>query len=294
MTEREIDEPTGVETTGHEWDGIRELDNPMPRWWLWTFYATILFAVGYSVYYPAIPLLNTSTMGISGSTNRLELKKELEQVDQARADVVARLANTDLQSISKDEGLARFATAGGASLFKVYCSQCHGSGAQGGPGYPNLNDDDWLWGGDLEAILTTINHGVRTSEDDDARISEMPAFGADGLLDKAQIASVTEHVLKLSQQEHNADLAAAGAPIFAEQCSSCHGEDGTGDREFGAPNLADAISLYGNTRATIQAQIWKPKHGVMPAWGGRMSDASLKQLAIYVHGLGGGEKTKSE
>ncbi len=290
----EVDEATGIETTGHEWDGIRELDNPMPRWWLWTFYATIVFAAGYMIWYPAIPLWNDSTMGISGQTNRLQLKQDMEGVEAARRDIVATLAKRELSEIRKNDGLMRFASAGGESLFKVYCSQCHGTGAQGGPGYPNLNDDDWLWGGDLEAIYTSIAHGVRNTEDEDTRESQMPAFGADGILDREQINAAAEYVLKLSGQEHDATLAGNGAGIFAEQCTACHGENGKGVRDLGAPNLTDAISLYGNTRATIRAQIARPKHGAMPPWLDRLGEASVKQLAVYVHSLGGGEEAPSE
>ena len=289
MSDKHVDQPTGVTTTGHVWDGIRELDNPMPRWWLWTFYATIVFSIGYMVYYPAIPLWNTSTMGISGQTNRMQLKRDLEAVEESRRDTIARLARSELSEIQGDEELVRFTVAGGASLFKVYCSQCHGSGAQGAPGYPNLNDDDWLWGGDIDAIYTSIAHGVRNEEDTDSRYSEMPAFGADGILERSEISAATEYVLKLSGQEHDEALASQGAQVFAENCAACHADDGTGDREQGAPNLADAISLYGNTRDTIYAQIHRPRHGVMPSWSVRMREANLKQLALYVHSLGGGE-----
>ena len=294
MAENEVDEVTGVETTGHEWDGIKELDTPMPRWWLWTFYATIVFSIGYIIWYPAIPLLNASTMGISGHTNRLELKNEMASVASQRSEKIAMLAEQDFAEIRKDENLMRFATAGGGSMFKVYCSQCHGSGAQGGPGYPNLNDDDWLWGGDLDAIYQTIAHGVRSAEDDDTRESLMPAFGADGILETEQINAVTEFVLNISGQEHDAALALEGKGIFEEQCSACHGETGAGDRELGAPNLRDAISLYGNTRPTIRAQIRQPKHGAMPPWLARLDEAGVKQLAIYVHSLGGGEEADPE
>ncbi len=290
MAENEIDETTGVETTGHEWDGIKELDTPMPRWWLWTFYATIVFSIGYVIWYPAIPLLEGSTQGISGQTNRLSLKQEMALVQSARAEKYAILAEKDLLEVKNDPEMLRFAAAGGESLFKVYCSQCHGSGAQGGPGYPNLNDDDWLWGGDLENIYTSIAHGIRSSDDDDARDSLMPSFGADEILERPQIEAVTEYVLKISSQDHDAALASTGLEVFAEQCVACHGEDGKGDPELGAPDLSDAISLYGNTRETIQNQLNRAKHGVMPAWKARLGDANVKQLAIYVHSLGGGEE----
>ena len=294
MSENEIDQASGIETTGHEWDGIKELNNPLPRWWLWTFYATIVFSIGYMIWYPAIPLWNSSTMGISGTTNRGILAEELKAVAESRRSTIEKLASTDLEAIRANTELSRFASAGGSSLFKVYCSQCHGSGAAGSAGYPNLNDDDWLWGGDLESIYTSIKHGIRNDADDDARDSLMPSFGADELLDSDDIAAVTEYVLQLSENEFDATKAAAGREIFADNCASCHGEDGRGDREFGAPNLADSIALYGSDRASLKVQIHKPNHGVMPPWGDKLTEAGIKQLAIYVHGLGGGEKAKAE
>ena len=293
MAKNDIDDVTGIETTGHEWDGIRELNNPLPRWWLWTFYATIVFSIGYVIYYPAIPLVEGSTMGISGETNRSLLQAELTEADAARTGLLSRIESTGLEEIRSTDELFRFAVAGGSSLYKVNCSQCHGSGAQGAPGYPNLNDDDWLWGGDLDAIYTTIKHGVRNIDDDDARVSDMPAFG-DDVLEKTQIADVTQYVLQLSDQEHDATAAKSGAAIYADNCAACHGDDGKGGREFGAPNLADALWLYGHTSAQIAAQIARPKHGVMPAWGLKLSEAEVKQLAVYVHSLGGGEQAAAK
>lgn len=293
MAKNEIDDVSGVETTGHEWDGIKELNNPLPRWWLWTFYACIIWSVGYVIYYPAIPLIEGSTMGISGITNRSLLHEELAKVEASKAGLVSRIDSTGLDDIRSNEELFRFAVAGGSSLYKVNCSQCHGSGAQGAPGYPNLNDDDWLWGGDLDSIYLTIKHGVRNVDDDDARQSEMPEFG-DDVLEPAQIADVTQYVLQLSSQEHDATAAKSGAAIYAENCAVCHGDDGKGGREFGAPNLADALSLYGNTANRIAAQVAKPKHGVMPAWGLKLSEAEVKQLTVYVHSLGGGEQAATQ
>jgi len=294
MNKREVDDVTGIETTGHEWDGIKELDYPMPRWWLWTFYATIIFSIGYVIYYPAIPLIEDSTKGISGQTNRKSLQTEMVIAKAEKAQFEAQIAASDLETVRADEQLFRFAVAGGKSAFKVYCSQCHGSGAQGGPGYPNLNDDDWLWGGDLESIYTSIKHGIRNGEDDDARDSQMPAFGGDGILKRDEIRQVTQYILKLSNQEHDSALSSLGAEVFSDNCTACHGETGRGGRELGAPNLADAVSLYGNTTATIIAQLNNPKHGVMPAWQTRLSDETIKQLAVYVHSLGGGEKAIEE
>ena len=289
--QKEIDEVSGVETTGHEWDGIKELNNPLPRWWLWTFYATIIFSVGYMAYYPAIPLIESSTMGISGKTNRGDLKQELAAAKKAQEGLLQKIEASSLEQIKSNPDLLRFAVAGGESLYKVNCSQCHGSGAQGAAGYPNLNDDDWLWGGDLKAIYHSIKHGIRNRDSEDARDSQMPAFGED-LLEPAQIADVTEYVLQLSGDEVDQVAADRGKPVYAENCASCHGEQGKGNREFGAPNLSDALWLYGSTKDLIKAQIKKPSHGVMPAWGLRLTDASVKKLTLYVHSLGGGEQTR--
>ncbi|MEM8837842.1 MAG: cytochrome-c oxidase, cbb3-type subunit III [Pseudomonadota bacterium] len=288
MSEKDIDEISGVETTGHEWDGLKELNNPLPRWWIYTFYATIVFSIGYMLYFPAIPLIEGSTMGISGETNRGNLKVELAAVEAGRQAIEARIADTDLETIRTDEELFRYASAGGESLYKVYCSQCHGSGAQGGPGYPNLNDDDWIWGGDLEAIYTTIAHGVRNEESDEARLSEMPAFG-DGILSSGEITDVAHYVASLSGSDHEAARAEAGTEIFLDNCAACHGDAGEGIRDLGGPNLADQLWLYGGSLDQIAAQIANPKHGVMPPWSERLGKGSVKQLAVYIHSLGGGE-----
>lgn len=294
MSEKEIDEVSGVQTTGHEWDGIRELDNPMPRWWLWTFYACILFAVGYCIYYPAIPLLTGATPGTSGFSTRADVARDMQQAKASKAALMSQIEAMPLEDIRNNDALYRFAVSAGKSNFKVYCSQCHGSGAQGAPGYPNLNDDDWIWGGDLASIYTTISHGVRSTADDETRVSEMPAFGRDGILKSSQIKDTAEYVLKLSNQAHNERAAARGAAVFAENCVACHGADGKGGREVGAPNLTDSIWLYGGSREEIVSQVTQSKHGVMPSWLPRLGEASVKQLAIYVHSLGGGEKAKVE
>ena len=286
---KEIDEFSGVETTGHEWDGIKELNNPLPRWWLWSWYASIVFAIGYMIYYPAIPLVNSATQGISGITNRQLIENELKSVKAAQSGIRAKIQAASLDDIRKTDELFRFSVAGGKSMFKVYCSQCHGSGAQGAPGYPNLNDDDWLWGGSLDAIYTSIKHGIRNDDDDDSRVSEMPNFGADEIIETSVIKDVANHVLAISGQKHDAKLASAGAPAYVENCASCHGEKGKGNQELGAPNLTDAIWFYGNKESDLIAQITTPKHGVMPAWGKRLGDVSVKQLAVYIHSLGGGQ-----
>ncbi|SET66990.1 cytochrome-c oxidase, cbb3-type subunit III [Oceanicella actignis] len=286
--EKEIDELSGVDTTGHEWDGIKELNNPLPKWWLWTFYGTVIWALLYTIAYPSWPLIDKAFGGVLGYSSRAQVEQELARHAEAQKPWLDRIAALDLPEIASDAELAQFANAGGAAIFRTYCSQCHGAGAQGAKGYPNLNDDDWLWGGDLEAIHYTINHGVRAPEDEDTRDSVMPAFG-DGTLDKAQIAQVIEYVRQISGQEHDADLAAAGAEVFADNCAACHGEDGKGNRDIGAPNLTDHIWLYGGDRQALLETLLKGRAGMMPAWGKRLTDAQVKQVALYVHQLGGGE-----
>ncbi len=289
MSDQEIDPVSGTETTGHDWDGIKELNTPLPRWWLWTFYATIIWALGYMIAYPAIPLINGATKGLLGYSSRAEVAREIALARSAQARFLDQIAQMPVADIRKNPALFDFAVAGGAAAFKVNCVQCHGSGAQGGPGYPNLNDDDWLWGGTLEDIAYTIRHGVRFSDDEDTRVSEMPAFGADDMLAPAQIADVADYVLRLSGQKFDAAGAARGQDVYAENCAACHGAAGGGNRETGSPDLKDAIWFYGNTKRQIMAQIARPKHGVMPAWGHRLDDTTIKQLTLYVHSLGGGE-----
>lgn len=289
MSDKDIDEISGVETTGHSWDGIKELNNPLPRWWVWVFYATILFSIGYCLYYPAWPLIERATAGFGGYSSRAEVHGELAEAEAARAGVLERIAATPVAEIATDPELARFAIAGGASAFKVHCSQCHGSGAAGSPGYPNLNDDYWLWGGSVDQIHKTISHGIRYDPDEDTHLSEMPAFGRDDILSNDEIRATAHYVRGLAGLDHDGEAAEAGAAIFADNCAACHGDAGLGDPEQGAPNLADAIWHYGSETSEIAAQIREPKHGVMPAWGARLGDVTVKQLAVFVHSLGGGE-----
>ena len=274
-------------TTGHEWDGIREYDKPMPRWWLNTMYITIVWAIGYTIAYPAWPLLTEATPGLLGWSSRGDVKMEIARVNEQNAEIEAKLLATPMENIAADADLARFATAGGRAVFQTYCSQCHGQGAQGFKGYPNLQDDDWLWGGDIATLETTIRHGIRFEADEDTRYSEMPKFGE--FLEQEEIASIANFVRSLSNQEHDAMAAEAGTELFAENCSSCHGDTGIGDREQGAPNLTDAIWLFGADEGTIEKTITFSRFGVMPAWQGRITDAQIKQVAFYVHQLGGGE-----
>ena len=289
MANKEVDQISGIETTGHEWDGIKELNNPLPRWWLWTFYATCIWSLGYVIAYPAIPLIKGNTAGLLGYSSRAEVAEEIVNAKVAQADLHAKIAASSLEEIRKDPDLLQFAVSGGRSAFLVNCVQCHGSGAAGSAGYPNLNDDDWIWGGKLDDIYVTLKHGIRFQWDDESRISEMPAFGRDEILEKDQINDIAEFVLQLAGLEHNGEAASRGAEPYAENCAACHKDTGEGDREQGAPNLKDAIWLYGNSKTEIATQIARPRHGVMPGWVNRLDDNTLKKLTVYVHSLGGGE-----
>ncbi|QZD89244.1 cytochrome-c oxidase, cbb3-type subunit III [Qipengyuania aurantiaca] len=286
MANKRIDEPTGTRTVGHEWDGIEELDTPLPRWWLWTFYLTVVFAIGYVIAYPAWPMIDKATQGVLGWTSRGQLAKEMTAADQARATMREQLARTPIERLGEDSELMQQAVAGGAAAFRVNCVQCHGSGAAGSQelGYPNLNDDDWLWGGDLKAIHYTLTHGIRQPGDDETRTSQMPPFA--GAFDNAQLDQLVDHVLSLSGK---AESSRAGAQLYADNCVACHGASGGGNRELGAPRLNDAIWLRGSSREAIKRQILDPRMGMMPKWEGRLDPVTVKMLAAYVHSLGGGE-----
>lgn len=276
-------------TTGHSWDGIEEFDNPMPRWWLWTFYLTIIWGIGYTIAYPAWPLVNSATAGILGWSTRADVAAEIAAVNEANAPMNAKLEGTELTAISADPELASYAVSSGAAVFKTWCAQCHGSGAAGAKGYPNLLDDDWLWGGSVEDIHATVSHGIRNEDSDDARYSEMPAFGRDELLEKEEIDQVVNFVMSLSGEPQDVSKVEAGAVVFEDNCSSCHMEDGTGDRSQGAPNLADAIWLFGGDYASLSETVNNSRYGVMPEWTSRLTEAQIRAVSAYVHQLGGGE-----
>jgi len=282
-----------VQSTGHSWDGIEEYDNPLPRWWLWTFYATVVWALGYVIAYPAIPLISDNTKGLLGTTQRQVVADEMRRFDEANAPIETRLVSVDLNEIRNDPELLNFANNAGASIFRTYCAQCHGAGAAGNSGYPNLLDNDWLWGGTMEDIHLTVMHGIRSPDDPDTRYSEMPRFGVDGILDDQQINQVTQYVLSLSGLPHDEAAAVDGATVYEDNCAACHMEDGSGDRSQGAPNLADAVWMYNvdgrADEATIRRVIHDGPFGVMPAWADRLSESDIRAVATYVHGLGGGE-----
>jgi len=283
------DDDLDYETTGHEWDGIKEYNKPLPRWWLWTFYATIVWAVIYTIAYPAWPLVNGATPGVLGFSTRAEVIEDIARFEEANSGINDQLASAELTEIAGNPELNQYAQNAGAAVFRTWCAQCHGSGAAGvqASGYPNLLDDDWLWGGDIEAIHATISHGIRNENDPDARYSEMPAFGE--LLEEGQIPQVVNYVMSLSGEPQDASMVAAGEEVYLDNCAACHADEGTGDVWQGAPNLTDAIWLYGGDYDTLIETVTYSRYGVMPSWADRLNEAEIRAVATYVHGLGGGE-----
>jgi cytochrome c oxidase cbb3-type subunit III len=288
--EKQHDAKATVGTTGHEWDGIEELNTPLPRWWLWLFYATIVWAIGYWVVYPAWPLVSSYTNGVFNWHTRSAVATQLAELQQQRGAMMTKLASASLQQIESTPELLDFARALGRRAFADNCAPCHGAGGGGAKGYPNLDDNKWLWGGTLADISQTITHGIRAG-DDDGHQGSMPAFGRDGTLKPDQISSVADYVRSMSglSTPPGADLA-GGAKIFADNCAVCHGPQGKGNRELGAPNLTDNIWLYAPDKKTIMEGIFNGRGGVMPAWTGKLDDVTIKALAVYVHTFGGGEQ----
>jgi cytochrome c oxidase cbb3-type subunit 3 len=290
-TKSDKDQYQGRATTGHDWDGIQELNNPLPKWWLYVLYACIAWSIVIFVLYPSVPGLKSYWPGTLGYTQNQELAASIEQANLLQGPYLKRIDAEPLETIRADQDLAAFAIAGGRTLFGENCAACHGQGGAGRAGYPSLADDDWIWGGTLAQVQQTILFGVRSAHDK-TRLSEMPKYGIDKVLTSAQIADVTEFVLALSKSTHDAKAAERGGPLYAENCVACHGAAGEGNRELGAPVLSDRLWLYGGDRGAIARQIANPRQGVMPAWSGRLSEPTIKMLSIYVHSLGGGEKSE--
>ncbi|MEM8632331.1 MAG: cytochrome-c oxidase, cbb3-type subunit III [Pseudomonadota bacterium] len=286
-----------IETTGHSWDGIKEYNNPLPRWWLWTFYATIVWGVIYTIAYPAWPLIRQATPGVMGFSTRAQVAEDIAAREEANAALTTRLAEVELVALADDPELQGYAVSAGAAVFRTNCSQCHGSGAAGvqASGYPNLLDDAWLWGGGIDEIAYTVRHGIRNEQSPDSHWSQMPAYGE--ILSDEEIDNVVNYVLTMSGQGELADAtkAEAGSEIFLDQCSACHGEEGMGDPTQGAPNLTDAIWLYGGDPETLLETVAYARFGIMPAWSSEyrgaagLDDAEINAVAAYVHQLGGGE-----
>jgi len=285
----ERDDVTGHETTGHVWDDdLKELNKPLPKWWVYVFYVTIIWSIGYWILYPSWPLISSHTEGLLGYSQRAEVRSEIQEAQAAQSQFTEQIEAAELTEIRSDPELLRFAMAGGEAAFGDNCAPCHGRGAQGGIGYPNLNDDSWIWGGKLDDIQHAIRYGIR-SDHPEARVSQMPRFGLDGILDDAQIDDAAEYVRSLGDLAHDEAAAERGAEIYAQQCGFCHGANGEGMTQLGAPNLTDAIWLYGSSKDDILTSIRTGRGGVMPQFVGRLDDVTIKQLAVYVHTLGGGQ-----
>ena len=283
-TKIEKDDITGRDTTGHVWDDIKELNTPLPKWWVNLFYVTVVWAFAYMVVYPSLP----GHAGWFGYWSRAELDQSMKEQRAQRAGFVTRIEKAELADIRKSDELLNFALAGGRQVFADNCAPCHGAGGAGAVGYPSLADDDWLWGGELAQIHQTIRYGVRNT-DDKSRNSAMPRFGADGILKADEIAATADYVLTLSGATPANASSARGEKIYAENCVACHGEKGEGNQELGAPRLSDKIWLYGGDRDTLIKSIANARAGNMPAWEGRLDTATIKMLAVYVHALGGGK-----
>ena len=278
-----------VGTTGHEWDGIEELNNPLPRWWLWIFYATIIWGIWYTVAYPAWPMITGATEGYKGFSTRAQVQEQIAEAEAANAEINATLASVELEEVTSNPELSGYARSAGEAVFNTWCVQCHGREGGGFTGYPTLSDDDWLWGGTMEDIHLTITHGIRNEEDPDARYSEMPAFGRDELLTEEEVGQVVNYVMSLSGEPQDASQVEAGAVLFEDNCAACHGEEAMGDIYQGAPNLSDAIWLYGGSYDALYETVMNSRFGVMPPWQERLTEAEIRAVAAYVHQLGGGE-----
>ena len=289
MAVEERDPHSGFLTTGHEWSGIKELNTPVPRAVYFFLLATFVFSLGYWLLMPAWPTGASFTKGLLGADDRKNIARSLEQAEQARA-WSKKIEAADFAAIQADPALMTIVRQSGRTLFGDNCAACHGVGGAGAKGYPNLNDDDWLWGGSFAEIQKTLEHGIRFAGDPDTRVSQMPAFGREKMLDAAQIRAVANHVRSIAglPTEAKADLA-GGAKIYADNCAACHGDQGKGNREMGAPDLTDAISLYGMDLASLTETIANSRNGVMPGWNQRLDATTIKALTVYVHSLGGGQ-----
>jgi cytochrome c oxidase cbb3-type subunit III len=272
---REVKGPeTGeAKTTGHEYDGIEEYDNPLPKWWFYLFLGTFIFTVGYLVIYPGLGLYKG--IGIEEyegkpwtAVNELRYDQKLAQevYDQTYG-AFAKMPITELATNSD-------AMKMGQRLFQDNCSICHGGDGGGNPGFPNLTDKDWLWGGAPEKILETIVHG---------RKAAMPAWV--GIIGEEGVTNVTEYVLSLSGADHDKAKAEQGQKIFSANCVACHGQDGKGNELVGAPNLTDGIWLYGGKPETIRLTIRVGRNGVMPAQSENLKADKIHLLAAYVYSL---------
>jgi len=289
-TKIEKDAHSGTDTTGHVWDGIKELNTPLPKWWLYVLFACILFAFGQMLLYPSVPYYFGYWRGLLGYSQRQQVDAAVAEVAAQRAAVMDKLAKLSFAEIEADPALLSVAMVAGAKAFANNCQPCHGAGGGGRVGYPALAAGAWIWGGTLDDIQQTITHGVRSGEEQARGIGAvMPAFGRDGILKPAEIGEVADYVETLYGEGDKDKDVGAGKQLFADNCALCHGENGEGNREMGAPRLASKVHLNAATRAAVVAQVTNPRMGVMPNWDTRLDTGTIKALALYVHALVGGE-----
>ncbi|MBP0438025.1 cytochrome-c oxidase, cbb3-type subunit III [Tianweitania sediminis] len=289
MAEVERDPVTGRETTGHEWNGIKELDTPVPRGVLIFLIITHLWAFAYWFFMPSWPLGETYTKGLLGADQRTTVEARLVEGQEERAPWMARLETEPYDAIVADEALMKTVRGTGQQLFGDNCAACHGRDGKGRAFYPDLTDDDWLWGGGPELIEQTMRVGINTRHPE-SRIAQMPAFGRDEMLDREQVRNVAAYVYSLTNPEYstaeNLERIEAGREVFATTCAACHGENAAGSSEVGAPNLTDAYWVYGGTMDSIIASVHGGRQGHMPTWDERLSNVEIRTLSLYVHDLG--------
>lgn len=289
MEVEEIDRVTGRKTTGHIWNGIRELDTPIPRGILLFLIVTHVFAALWWLLEPAFPLGSTFTKGLIGSDQKQVVEQKIAASANARASWIDRIETLSYAEIRADEALMAKVKSSGHQLFGDNCAACHGRDGRGGLNYPDLTDDDWLWGGSPEKIEETMTIGVN-SRHTSSRVSQMPSFGADEMLDRKQVADVSAYVYSLSHAEYstaqNVGQIDAGREVFLTTCAACHGENAKGNQDVGAPNLTDDRWIYGGTMERIIQTIHGGRQGHMPTWDERLTHAKIKILALYVNSLG--------
>jgi cytochrome c oxidase cbb3-type subunit 3 len=281
----ERDPHTGYLTTGHEWNGITELNTPVPRVIYFFLITTALFALGYWLLMPAWPIGTTYTKGLLGIDQRMIVGQSLKQAALDRAQWTDRIAKEDFAALQRDPAIMAVVRETGRALFGDNCAACHGRNASGGPGFPNLTTNAWLWGGSPEAIAETIRVGINSAHPQ-TRSSQMPAFGRDGVLPRGDIENVVAFVRSLSQPAGvPADKAAAGKTVFAANCAACHGDDAKGKTDVGAPDLTDAVWIYGGDAQSITATVFGGRQGHMPTWEERLSLVDRKILTLYLTDL---------
>lgn len=285
MSVGERDPHTGQVTTGHEWNGIKELNSPVPRIVWICLIGTFLFSLVYWVLMPAWPIGVTYTKGLLGIDERDVVMSKVEQARAARETWAAQLREADYAAVQADDDLMLIVREAGHPLFQDNCAVCHGTKGTGSKGFPDLTANAWLWGGDPETIAETIRVGINSGHDE-TRISQMMAFGRDGMLNREEILAVTTYLQGLSNPALAADTDPAvletGSTVFADNCAACHGDNAEGIPEMGAPNLADNVWIYGDDRQSIFETIWHGRQGHMPHWEGRLNDLDRKILTLYV------------